>query len=182
MEIIESSITLDFPDENYFRLCDCNGYKVLQNNLKEMDVCWFDKTENVLYLIELKNWDNNNLIEENDSFRSAEEIREIKKRISEYRIGNLLKKSVDSTCMFMSILLNTINGKKILECSPFKISEKTDIRLLSIINWNDEDLTYISTINTAYRSKFNSYARLFNIKSFHVLTKTQAAKIYSWVS
>ena len=37
MAITESSITLNFPDNNYFRFEDCQGYKDIQDNLKEMD-------------------------------------------------------------------------------------------------------------------------------------------------
>ena len=39
MAITESSITLNFPDNNYFRFQDCKGYKDIQDNFKEMDAC-----------------------------------------------------------------------------------------------------------------------------------------------
>jgi hypothetical protein len=68
MPITESSITLNFPDNNYFRLGDCEGYKILQNHFAEMDVCWYDSTKDILYLIELKNWGNNRLVEESRNF------------------------------------------------------------------------------------------------------------------
>ena len=90
--LTESNITLNFPDNNYFRIQDCEGYKEIQHNLKEMDACWFNNEENILYLIELKNWENNSLIEENDSSISKEEISLMKSNISKSRINNLLKK------------------------------------------------------------------------------------------
>ena len=49
MPITESSVTLNFPDNNYFRLCDCDGYKAIQNNFAEMDVCWYDQKEVSVY-------------------------------------------------------------------------------------------------------------------------------------
>jgi len=101
----------------------------------------------------------------------------MKKGISNYRINNLLKKSIDTTCLFMSILLGKANGNKIKQCYPFTISNNTTIKLLSIINWIDTDSTYISNINTQYKSKFNSYAKLFYIKTFIVLTKDKASQI-----
>jgi hypothetical protein len=113
MPITESSITLNFPDNNYFRLCDCDGYKAIQNNFAEMDVCWYDQANDTLYIIELKNWDNNTLAEEINPNYTPEKIQEMKAGISNYRIGNLLKKSVDTTCMFMSILLGKVNGRNI---------------------------------------------------------------------
>jgi hypothetical protein len=107
MKIEESSITLNFPDNNYFRFQECKGYKDIQNNFKEMDACWYDETKDELYLIELKDWKNNNLEEENDSRFSEEEVAKIKQRISKFRIGTLFKKSVDSLCMILSVMLET---------------------------------------------------------------------------
>jgi hypothetical protein len=49
MPITESSVTLNFPDNNYFRLCDCDGYKAIQNNFAEMDVCWYDQKKVSVY-------------------------------------------------------------------------------------------------------------------------------------
>ena len=60
MPITESGITLNFPDNNYFRLGGCDGYKKIQNNFSEMDACWYDQANDTLYIIELKNWGNNN--------------------------------------------------------------------------------------------------------------------------
>lgn len=182
MPITESSITLNFPDNNYFRLCDCDGYKAIQNNFAEMDACWYDQASDILYIIEVKNWENNNLAEESDPKYTRKKIQGMKEGISNYRIRNLLKKSVDTTCMFMSILLGKANGNKIQQCSPFTISSNTTIKLLSVINWNDTDSTYISTINTQYKSKFNSYAKLFDIKTFIVLTKDKASELFTWIS
>lgn len=182
MPITESSITLNFPDNNYFRLGDCEGYKILQNHFAEMDVCWYDSTKDILYLIELKNWENNRLVEESDPNSIPEKIQGMKEGISNHRITNLLKKSIDSTCMFMSILLGKDYGNKIRECSPFAITRRTTIKLLSIIHWTDADSTYIAHINTQYKSRFNSYAKLFDIKTFLVLTKDKAAEIFPWIS
>lgn len=43
MPITESSITLNFPDNNFFRLGECDGYKKIQNHLSEMDACWYEQ-------------------------------------------------------------------------------------------------------------------------------------------
>ncbi len=182
MPITESSVTLNFPDNNYFRLCDCDGYKAIQNNFAEMDACWYDQTNDILYIIELKNWENNSLAEETDPNYTHEQIQVMKEGISKYRIRNLVKKSVDTSCMFMSILLRKTSGNRIQQCSPFTISNNTTIKLLSIINWTEADSTYISTINTQYKSKFNSYAKLFDIKTFIVLTKVKASELFTWIS
>jgi hypothetical protein len=181
MKIEESSITLNFPDNNYFRFQECKGYKDIQNNFKEMDACWYDETKDELYLIELKDWKNNNLEEENDSRFSEEEVAKIKQRISKFRIGTLFKKSVDSLCMILSVMLETGYSENINNCFSFTITKKTKIKLLSIINWEDTDVTYISSVNSAYKSKFGSYAKLFGIRTFIVLTKERAKTQFDWV-
>jgi hypothetical protein len=182
MSITESSITLNFPDSNFFRFEDCQGYKAIQNNFKEMDVCWYEQATDTLYIIELKNWENNNLNEEKDGTISLEEIGKIKKKISSYRIDNLFKKSIDSVSMFMSILLEKPYSSTIQSCSPFTITQTTKIKLLSIINWTSADPTYIATINSEYKSRFKPYAKLYDIKTFVVMTKQQATQVYNWIS
>ena len=119
MTISESEITLNFPDNNFFRFEGCKGYKDIQHNFKEMDACWYEQEKDILYIIELKNWQNNDLDEESNPNISSEKIAEIKKNITQYRINNLLKKSIDSVSMFMSILLERPYSSNIQECTPF---------------------------------------------------------------
>ncbi len=178
--ITESAITLDFPNDLFFRLCDCPAYKEIQHHCKEMDVCWYDHATNRLYLIELKKWDNK-LLEEEDADFSREEISRKKEGIMAYRLNNLLKKSIDTSCMFMSVLLAKPQGNKIQQCAPFTINEHTSIILLSIIDWQDPDTTYLSVINDQYRSKFKPYAKLFDIRIYLLMSKKQAQQAFSWV-
>jgi hypothetical protein len=166
MPITESSITLNFPDNNYFRFQDCNGYKTIQNHFKEMDACWYDQASDILYMIELKDWSIANLTDST---------------FSDKRIWDLVKKSVDSVCMFMAIILGKPHSDSIQSCSPFTISATTKIKLLSIVNCNASDTAYISTINTEYKSRFGSYAKLFEIDAFLVLTKDRAMLRFNWV-
>ena len=181
MPYTESSITLNFPDNNYFRLSECDAYKKL-NHIREMDFCWYDKDKDKLYLIELKDWGNASIDEENDSSVSNEEIEQIKQGITNYRIENLLEKSLDTLCIFSSILLNRPTGRRINNCAPFDITVNTEIILLSVINWNMPDFSYVSDINSAYRSRLNSYAKLFGIKKYQVLTKQIASDIFDWIT
>jgi hypothetical protein len=182
MPITESSISLNFPDSNHFRFQDCDGYKEIQNNFKEMDVCWYDTINDVLYLIELKDWSDGKLLEEADPSYPAAKLEELKKKITLHRISELVKKSIDSSSMFISSLLGRPYAAKIELCMPFRISKDTEIVLLSVINWTNPDTSYISTINSEYKSRFQSYAKLFGIKSSVVLTKEKAKTIFSWIS
>lgn len=182
MTISESNIILTFPDNNYFRFEDCDGYKNIPNNFKEMDVCWYEIDTNTLYIIELKAWGDGKLQEESNSNITIEDLEKLKNNISRYRIDVLVKKSIDSICMFISILLNSPYSINIKVCSPFHIDINSNIRLLSIINWTNPDVTYISSVNSEYKSKLGAYAKLFNIRSFTVLTKQQAIERFDWIS
>jgi hypothetical protein len=181
MAITESSITLLFPDNNFFRFENCRGYKEIQNNFKEMDVCWYEQITDTLYIIELKDWKDGKLMEESDPSISAQQIKEMKEGISKFQINTLVKKSVDSVCMFMSMLLEKPYSSNIQTCSPFKISKSTKIKLLSIINWTSTDVSYIANVNTEYRAKMNPYAKLFGIQTFLVMTKAQALQKFDWI-
>ena len=161
MPITESSVTLNFPDNNYL------GYVIVMVTKQ--------------FRIILPKWMFVGMIRRRINY-TYEQIKVMKEGISNYRIRNLVKKSVDTSCMFMSILLGKTHGNKIQQCSPFTISKNTKIILLSIINWTETDSTYISMMNTQYKSKFNSYAKLFDIKTFMVLTKDKASKLFTWIS
>lgn len=167
MSITESLITLNFPDKNYFRFQDCQGYKSIQNHFKEMDVCWYDVNNDILYLIELKDWSVADL--SNTGY-------------SEQRIWDLVKKSVDSVSMIISILLKKPHSTSIQTCLPFSISNETKIKLLSIVNCNNADKVFVATVNTEYKSRFNAYAKLFDINTFVVLTKDKATQLFDWIS
>lgn len=182
MPIIESGITLNFPDNNFFRFQNCQGYNSIQQNFKEMDVCWYDQGADILYIIELKNWGNGALLEEQDPSYTGTMIDELKGRITTYRINELFKKSIDSVCMFVSILLNKPHGVHIQNCAPFVITTQTTIKLLSIINWTNVDATYISSVHSAYKSYFKPYAKLFGIRNYVVMTKEQASRTYAWIT
>lgn len=119
MAIIEGSFTLNFPDSNYFRFESCQGYKDIQDNFKEMDACWYDIANDILYLIELKDWKDGKLVEENDPNFSVQQIQEMKRGISQYHIHNLVKKSIDSVSMIMSVLLGKPYATNIQMCMPF---------------------------------------------------------------
>lgn len=182
VQITESGITLILPDNNYFRFQDCDAYKkeLKAQGIREMDICWYDQKNNILYLIEFKDWGNNKLKEEDDVTISKECVEKIKKSISEYRIKVLFEKSLDSCCMLVSILFESTHGKKLKKCMPFIISKHTKIILLSVIDCTDPN--YIAFVNDAYRSKFKSYSKLFGIKEFMVLTKQQASQKYKWIT
>ncbi len=166
MKIIERGFEFEVPDNECFRFQDCKGYFEIQNHFREVDLCWFSKEKNTLYLIELKDW---SVFSKNETDKS------------EGKVFDLLKKSIDSLCMIHSILLNKPYSEKITSCMPFMIDGNTKIRIHVIVNWENDDINRLSTINTEYKSMFNAYSTLFNVKA-NVLTKTKAKEKFNWIA
>lgn len=56
----EYKIVVD-PAKFPFRLADCQSYKTISGRgFKEVDLAWFNPNSDVLYMMELKAWENNN--------------------------------------------------------------------------------------------------------------------------
>ncbi len=94
----ESSITLDFPTEHWFRFEKSSPYdKVSGFHFKEMDACWVKDmgTSNAeFYAVELKDYSAGNLEE-----------------TSSDRVWDIVKKVVDTIQMFMSARYQNGFGK-----------------------------------------------------------------------
>ncbi len=90
MPYTKSGITIDLPnDVEFFCFENCDGYRMLSgNHFKEMDIGWYEPAEDILYLIELKDFTKKNLRD-----------RDIAKQV----VLDLVKKSVDSMAMIMAI-------------------------------------------------------------------------------
>ena len=55
---LESGLTINLPNQDYFRVSDCPTWRKKLNtlSLKEMDFGWWDATTNQLYLLEVKDF------------------------------------------------------------------------------------------------------------------------------
>ncbi|MGH1337369.1 MAG: hypothetical protein ACRBFS_14700 [Aureispira sp.] len=169
--IKESNITLSFPDENQvFRFENCQGYKEIEQNLAEIDVCWFDTPNNTLYLVELK-----------CISALSKQTSNTQKSTAEALVKKLVKKSKDATAMLAAVLLNTDQGNRIAKCFNFTITTETVIKLISIIELEDKYTSYVNSVNTSYKTKFKSYKQLFGLNTSIVLTKKQAINKFDWV-
>jgi hypothetical protein len=159
----ESSITLNFPDDNFFRFANCPGYRSLSGySFKEMDACWYDESCNELWLFELKDF----------SFASLDS-RTIKEKSWE-----LIKKAVDSLAMLLSLKHHyTYADNNISECLPFEVTAHTQLVFVSIIQCDTMQISDIQLINTDFRNKFKPYAELFGITRYSVIAHSRAMSI-----
>jgi len=116
----ESNITLHFPDQNFFRFSACDGYTALSgNHFKEMDACWYDDNCNIYWLIELKDFSL-------ASLTTAETI--------EKRSWDMVKKTVDSLCMFLSSKHDYPYSTNLNSCFSFKPNDTTQFRFVTIVH------------------------------------------------
>jgi hypothetical protein len=159
----ESNITLDFPDANYFRFSNCRGYTALNgNNFKEMDACWYDNVGNLYWLIELKDFTS-------ASLGSPQNV--------EARAWNLLKKAVDSLCMFLSSKHSYAYGVDLNPCLPAIPNSSTEFKVITIVHCNISQVADIQLIHNSFRRKFKPYADLFGITKYAVLEHSSAIRI-----
>jgi len=151
----ESSITLNFPDDNYFRFSTCSGYTALSGNFyKEMDGCWYDAVNNIYWLFELKDY----------SLASLEAIESIEKKA-----WDITKKAIDSLLMFLSSKHGYIYGEKFNDCLPVKPNGTTVFKFVTIVHCDASQKANIQLINEKFKSRFKPYAMLFDIAAYSVM-------------
>ena len=181
-KIIEPGFDITLPDDNGFRFQQKNTYQKLQH-IKEMDFGWYHEADDVLYLVELKDWKDARLLEDRDPNYTKEQLEALRTRIRNSKIKDLIGKSLGTAAMLSSILLDRSTGKRLLrdlkqDCTVLdKLSTSTKLKFYSIANWQETDTTYIQNLADTYQSRFKSYADLFQVKPYQLITKQQAQRI-----
>ncbi len=160
----ESNITLNFPDANFFRFSSCGGYTALSgNHFKEMDACWFDAGGNLYWLIELKDFSSATL----DTLQNVEA-----------RAWNILKKAVDSLCMFLSSKHSYSYAANLNPCFPVPLpNNTTQFKFVTIVHCDAAQRADVQLINNSFRGKFKPYADLFDINHYAVIEHSSAVSI-----
>ena len=164
MPYTESGITIDLPEEiEFFCFENCEGYRMLSGyHFKEMDIGWYNPSEDILYLIELKDFTSKNIRE---------------KEIAKQVVFDLIKKSIDSIAMIMAVKADTPYSSFIRPCLPpsFKVST-SKITIIHIINCSEDKKTDIQFLRDKFQEHFAAYKKLFAIKHCTVVSVEQAKK------
>lgn len=159
----ESSITLNFPDTNFFRFERCPGFQGLSgNHFKEMDACWCDTGSNLYWLIELKDF----------SVADISTSQNI-----EARVWNMLKKAVDSLCMFLSGKHAYPYSTNLNACFPVAPNGNTQFKFMIIVHCNAAQKADVQLMNNSFRNKFKPYADLFGISNYAVVEHSRATSL-----
>jgi hypothetical protein len=160
----ESSITLNFPDTNFFRFAACSGYTALSgNHFKEMDACWFDTSANLYWLIELKDFSLATLT-------TPETI--------EKKSWDMVKKAVDSLCMFLSSKHGYPHAVHLNPCfNTFPPNDTTQFKFVTIVHCDGSQIADVQLISEKFKSKFKPYAKLFGITYYAVVEHSTAVRL-----
>ena len=160
----ESNITLNFPDANFFRFATCGGYTALSGgHFKEMDACWFDTGSNLYWLIELKDF----------SLASLSTPETIEKKS-----WDIVKKAVDSLCMFLSSKHKYPYAANLNQCFPVPPPDNTtQFKFVTIIHCDIRQKADVQLINDRFKNKFKPYADLFGITQYSVVEHSSAMRI-----
>lgn len=159
----ESNITLNFPDSKFFRFASCKGYSILSgHHFKEMDACWFDSANNLYWLIELKDFSLANLTAQDTIEKKSSDI---------------VKKTIDSLCMFLSSKHNYQYASNLNSCFPFIPNNTTQFKFITVIHCNTAQKPDIQLINEQFKCKFKPYAELFGINYYSVIEHSAAMRI-----
>lgn len=160
---IESNITLNFSDSNFFRFEACDGYRSLSgHSFKEMDACWLDLATNTYWLFELKDFTA-------ASLGSSQNI--------EQRTQNIFKKCVDSLCMFLSSVNGYPYARYLNSCFPLPPPNAlTEFKFITVVHCNPGQESDVQLIHNSFRNKFRPYAELFNVSHYAVLEHSSAIR------
>lgn len=159
----ESNITLNFPDNNFFRFSDCDGYKRLSGNyFKEMDAGWYNAQENLYWLIELKDYSLANL----SVVLTIEEIS-----------NDIVKKAIDSLCMLLSSKHAYPFAPHLNLCLPQVPNSNAIFNFITVVHSDRSQRVNVQLINEKFKRRFRPYAQLFGIKFYSVIEHTSAARI-----
>ena len=82
--------------------------------------------------------------------------------------------------MLLAMFAETKHGKKFIDELPFNIARDCQVVLVSIVNISQEQKEYLGFIRDDYRSKFESYRRLFDLKAV-ILSRDSAVERFIWV-
>ena len=157
MTLAENGVSVSFPDNNYFQFGSCPAYLALKGqSVKEMDICWFDTKENVLWAVELKSFDNPANLKHIQSNLND-------KNIVAGRIEELYKKSVHTLCMLETDRSDTQS------CIATGMSSATKFRLVHLINVIPGQETFLSFMQDELRARLKPLLAIFNVESFSII-------------
>jgi hypothetical protein len=157
MPLTEHGVSVHFPDNNYFQFGSCIAYRAIMSmSVKEMDICWLDVTNNILWAVEMKAFDNPANVKHIQQDLSQQNI--IKHWINELYI-----KSVHTLSMLST------NRSGTLGCAMAKINDQTTFKLVHLLNFVPGQESYAPFIQDQLKALLKAYLAIFRVESVSVI-------------
>src|ERR1700721_207065 len=115
-----------------------------------MDACWYDNAGNIYWLFELKDYSLATL--------DAGSINQ--------RTWDIVKKAVDSLCMFLSSKHTYPYDANLNPCMPAIPNLHSEFKFITIVHCSEAQIPDVQLIHNNFRNRFKPYAKLFGISHY----------------
>jgi len=144
----ESGLTINLPNQDYFRVSDCPTWRKKLNtlSLKEMDFGWWDETTNQIYFLEVKD------------FTQLDHPKSKKPKKSQDFIKDFVTKATDTLFLLAGVWLSSSKGESMKNelfatCPNFPTS-LSKIKLLFVVKTTDPSAgIWIADLNNEIRNQ-----------------------------
>ena len=154
----ESGLTINLPNQDYFRVSDCLTWSRKLNtlSLKEMDFGWWDATANQIYFLEVKD------------FTQLNHPKAKKPKKPQDFIENFVTKATDTMFLMAGVWLSSGEGKsmknEILTTCPNFPVRLSKFKLIFVVKTTDLNAhIWIADLNNAIRNHLRGRVILFNL-------------------
>ena len=127
-----------------------------------MDACWYDSVNNVYWLIELKDY-SLAVLTKSDTI--------------DKKSWDMVKKAIDSFCMFLSSKHLYQYAENLNPCFPFIPDSATQFNFVTIVHCDIDQKPDIQLLNEQFKRKFRPYAVLFGIAKYSVIEHSTAIRV-----
>ncbi len=169
--IEENGVKVEFPDNNYFQFDTCPAYiSIKSQGVKETDVCWFDLSNNTLWFVELKAFDNPL------NFKYKKQDLSISDTI-EHWLNELKDKSIHA----VSMVLTNRSGTQ--SCVPIQLQANTAIKIMHLVKVMHGQDSYLDPMQNKLRVSLKPYQAIFKIDNISIVSYDFAVanSLLSWI-
>lgn len=160
----ESGLTINLPNQDYFRVSDCQTWRKKLNSLslKEMDFGWWDTTTNQIYFLEVKDFTQLN----HPKSRKPKKLQDF--------IKDFVTKATDTLFLLAGVWLSSSKGKsmrdELLTTCPNFPTSLSKIKLIFVVKTTDlSPGIWIADLNNEIRNQLRGRVILFDLKPDDVI-------------
>ena len=160
----ESGLTINLPDQDYFRVSDCPTWRKKLNtlSLKEMDFGWWDATTNQIYFLEVKD------------FTQLNHPKATNHKTPQDFIKDFVIKATDTLFLLAGVWLSSSKGEsmknELLTTCPNFPTSLSKFKLIFVVKTTDPSAGIsIADLNNEIRNQLRGRVILFDLKPDDVI-------------